>query len=443
MANRVIPRGHRYPEMMTDGRAEKNEVPDATSMRRFFVVWGGQAFSLLGSSLVQFALVWWITKTTGSAIFLAIAATAAIVPQIAVSPFAGALVDRWSRRKVMIAADAGVAAATGVLALLFYLGIAGVWEICVLLAVRASGAAFHWPAMQASTTLMVPEKHLSRIGGLNQALQGAGSIGGPPLGALLLELMSVSGVLAVDIVTAGIAISTLIFIKIPDPVRVSNGDARKTGIFSDIRECLQMIRRWPGLPTLLLIFMMINFIFAPADALLPLLVVDRFHGDVVEFASMQSAFGIGMLAGGLLLGAWGGFKSRMVTMLSSLCVAGVGIIAVGLVPPNAIVIAIAFVLVIGMMLSFTNGVTMALLQAKVPPEMQGRVFTIIGMICTAMMPVGLSLAGPVSEFVGVHTWYVISGVVIVAMSVVAASSRRIMNIETHSYEAVSKGECVD
>ncbi|UCE91473.1 MAG: MFS transporter [Methanobacteriota archaeon] len=413
----------------------QGDARDAASMKRFFVVWGGQAFSLLGSSLVQFALVWWITKTTGSATYLAVAATAAILPQIVVGPFAGALVDRWSRRRVMIAADAGVAAATGVLAILFYLDVAGVWEVCALLAVRASGAAFHWPAMQASTTLMVPERHLSRIGGLNQALHGAGTVGGPPLGALLLEVMSVSGVLAVDIVTAAIAISTLAAIRIPNPAR-ANGDSQgQTSILSDIRECLGLIRSWPGMPALLMMFMIMNFIFAPADALLPLLAVERFGGGVVEFASLQSTFGVGMLAGGLLLGAWGGFRSKIVTMLSALCVGGVGIAAIGMVPPDRIIIAIAFVLVIGVMLSVANGVSMALLQAKIPPEMQGRMFTMIGMVCTAMMPVGLSLAGPVAEVVGVHRWYVISGVVIALAAVTAALHPKIIGIENHSSAA--------
>ena len=439
MANHMIPHGHRYHDAMTISDKPQGDTRDAASMKRFFVVWGGQAFSLLGSNLVQFALVWWITKTTGSAVYLAIAAMAAIAPQIIVSPFAGALVDRWSRRKVMISADAGVAAATGVLAVLFYFNAAGVWEICALMAVRATGAAFHWPAMQASTTLMVPEKHLARIGGLNQALQGAGTVGGPPLGALLLEVMSVSGVLAVDIITAAIAISTLAVIRIPNPVRNGRGDGEDVSIVSDIRECFAFIKGWPGMLALLLIFMLMNFIFAPADALLPLLVVDRFGGGAVEFASMQSGFGVGMLIGGLLLGVWGGLKSRMMTMLSSLCIGGIGIAAVGLVPSNAIIATIALVVAVGATLSITNGVSMALLQAKVPPEMQGRMFTIIGMICMAMMPIGLSLAGPVADLIGVHTWFVISGLSITAVSAAATLHPKIMRIETHSHTVSGAG----
>lgn len=432
-----MPHGHRYDQPMATADEKQVDSRDATSMKRFFVVWSGQAFSLLGSNLVQFALVWWITKTTGSAVYLAIAAIAAIGPQILVSPFAGALVDRWSRRRVMICADAGVAAATGVLAALFYIDAAGVWEICLLMTVRATGAAFHWPAMQASTTLMVPEKHLARIGGLNQALLGAGTVGGPPLGALLLELTSVAGVLAVDIVTAAIAIGTLAVIKIPNPIKRPRSDPGGIGVLSDIKECFGLIRSWPGMLALLLMFMMMNFIFAPADALLPLLVVDRFGGGVVEFASMQSAFGIGMLAGGLLLGVWGGFSSKILTMMSALSIGGVCIAAVGLVPSGTIIIAISLVVVVGATLSITNGSSMALLQAKVPPEMQGRMFTIIGTICMAMTPLGLSLAGPVAEFVGVHTWYIVSGIAIALVSAAALLHPRIMNIESHSYAALA------
>jgi DHA3 family macrolide efflux protein-like MFS transporter len=158
-------------------------------MRPFLIVWLGQACSLLGSQLVQFALVWWLTKTTGSATTLALASLAALLPQILIGPLAGALVDRWSRRTIMIVADTAIALATLVLAALFWLDVAAVWNIYVLLLIRATGAAFHWPAMQASTTLMVPEKHLARVAGLNQTLAGVAGIFIPPCGALAIEVL--------------------------------------------------------------------------------------------------------------------------------------------------------------------------------------------------------------------------------------------------------------
>jgi MFS family permease len=159
------------------------------SMTPFFTVWTGQAVSLLGSQLVQFALVWWLTETTGSATVLAGATIVALLPQILFSPFAGALVDRWNRRAVMIVADTAIALATLLLAALFALGIVEVWHVFALTFIRSLGGAFHWPAMQASTTLMVPQKHFARVAGLNQTLFGATNVISPPVGALLLQVL--------------------------------------------------------------------------------------------------------------------------------------------------------------------------------------------------------------------------------------------------------------
>ena len=137
---------------------------------RFFTVWGGQAFSLFGSSLVQFALVWYLTKQTGSATVLATATLVAMLPQIVLGAFVGALVDRWNRRLIMIIADGGIALATVALIYLFLSGQVQIWHIYLILMIRSLGQAFHFPAMQASTSLMVPEKHLTRISGANQTL---------------------------------------------------------------------------------------------------------------------------------------------------------------------------------------------------------------------------------------------------------------------------------
>ena len=154
---------------------------------RFFTVWGGQAFSLFGSALVQFALVWYLTKQTGSATILATATLVAMLPQIVLGPFVGALVDRWNRRLIMILADGSIALATVVLIYLFASGRVQIWHIYLILMVRSLGQAFQFPAMQASTSLMVPEKQLTRISGANQTLQGVTNIVAPPTGALLLE----------------------------------------------------------------------------------------------------------------------------------------------------------------------------------------------------------------------------------------------------------------
>ncbi|MCI0521317.1 MAG: MFS transporter, partial [Chloroflexi bacterium] len=181
---------------------------------RFFTIWGGQALSLVGSALVQFALVWWLTVETGSATILASASLVALLPQIFLGPFVGALVDRWNRRRIMIVADSGIALATVALMILFALERAEVWMIFVLAFVRSLGGAFHHPAMTASTSLMVPKEQLTRVAGLNQTLQGVIGIFAPPLGALLISLFPTQAILAIDIGTALLAIVPLLFILI-------------------------------------------------------------------------------------------------------------------------------------------------------------------------------------------------------------------------------------
>jgi DHA3 family macrolide efflux protein-like MFS transporter len=176
--------------------------PDARTLASFLFLWVGQALSLLGSQAVQFALIWWLTTKTGSASILATAALIGLFPQVAFGPVIGALVDRWNRKRVMLVADTVVALASLALALLFFAGITRTHHVFLILFVRAVGGAFHWPAMLASTTLMVPKEHLTRIQGLNQSLQGGLTIVSAPLGALLLAWLAMGNILLVDVATA-------------------------------------------------------------------------------------------------------------------------------------------------------------------------------------------------------------------------------------------------
>ena len=187
--------------------------------RSFFTIWTGQAVSLLGSSLVQFALVWWITNTTGSATLLATATMVGMLPAVILGPFAGALVDRWNRKWVMMIADSGIALVSLWLAWMFLIGQAQIWQVFIVLALRSLGGAFHWPAMQASTSLMVPDKQLARIAGINQVLFGLMNIIAPPLGALLLALLPMGGILMIDVGTAAVAVLMLSVVFVPQPKR--------------------------------------------------------------------------------------------------------------------------------------------------------------------------------------------------------------------------------
>jgi len=398
---------------------------------RFFSIWTGQAFSLLGSALVQFALIWWLTKTTGSATVLATASLVGFVPQIILGPFAGALVDRWNRRWTMIVADGLIALATLALVGLFWTSAVEVWHIYILLFFRSAAGGFHWPAMQASTSLMVPKEQLSRVQGINQTLQGLLNIGSAPLGALLLSVLPMHSVLAIDIFTALLAILPLLLVTIPQPQRllVDIQSTEQPTYWQDLRAGFRYVWSWPGLVMILGMATVINLLSAPAIALLPLLVTKHFGGEAIQLAGLESAFGIGMLTGGLILSVWGGFRRRVMTSMLGLMFLGVGMIGVGMAPASLFLLAVGMMFVIGVGSPITNGPLFAVVQDVVAPEMQGRVLGLIGSMAAAMTPVGLVIAGPLSDWLGVQSWFIIGGISTFLMGVSGFFIPAIMNLE--------------
>jgi DHA3 family macrolide efflux protein-like MFS transporter len=411
---------------MINNSAIATESKPSQSMRPFFIIWTGQAVSLLGSRLVQFALVWWLTEMTGSATMLALASMMAVLPQIFVNPFAGALVDRLNRRRVMMVADGTIALATVGLAVLYALDVVQVWHVFVLMFIRAAVGAFHWPAMQASTTLMVPEKHLSRVAGMNQSLQGFAGIVVPPLGALILALLPIQGVLAIDVTTALLAITTLFFIPIPQPADA--GPARST-VLADMREGLRFVWGWTGMMILMVIAAVFNMLLHAAFSMLPLMVTLHFGGGALELGWLQSAGGIGMIFGGITLSVWGGFKRRIVTAMPAGALMGIGLTVLGLTPASAFPLAVGAQFFIGFMSTMANASLAAILQATVPPEIQGRVFTLLFSVAAAMSPLGLAVAGPVADRLGVQSWFLIAGAVMFVLSLGALFIPAILRIE--------------
>jgi DHA3 family macrolide efflux protein-like MFS transporter len=397
----------------------------------FLTIWVGQAFSLIGSGLVQFALVWWLTTTTGSATVLATATLAAILPGVLLGPFAGALVDRWNRRVVMIVADGFIALATLGLVVLYSVGAMQVWHVYVIMALRALGGAFHWPAMQASTSLMVPAEHLARVQGLNQTIQGALNIVAPPLGALLLGVLPLHGIMLIDVATAMLAIVPLLFVHVPQPKRNEAAQARGglALVLSDVRQGFRYIWSWPGMMLLGAIAAVLNFLFNPAFSLMPILVTQHFHGQALQLAWMESAWSVGLVMGGLTLSVWGGFRRKMLTSLTGLVLQGIGTLLIGLAPSSAFGLALGSMFVTGFMNVLVNGPIFAMLQAKVAPEMQGRVFMLVGSVAGIMSPLGMAIAGPVSDALGVRFWFVLAGAVCVLMAVTAYFIPALMHLD--------------
>jgi DHA3 family macrolide efflux protein-like MFS transporter len=277
---------------------------------------------------------------------------------------------------------------------------------------------------------MVPERHLARVAGLNQALPALGTIVAPPLGALLLEVLPLQSILAIDVGTALLAITPLFFVHVPQPDRVAAAEgASRPSMVADLREALHFLRGWPGLLMVVVIGALVNLLIFPAISLQPLLVTEHFGGDALHLAWMQSTFGLGMVAGGITLGAWGGFKRRALTGLLALALNGVGLVVVGLTPAGAFPLALGGMFLAWFMNPIANGALFALLQTIVPADMQGRVFTLLQSATGAMVPLGLAIAGPLADVVGVRIWFLAAGLAMAVMGVGALFVPAIMRVE--------------
>ena len=411
---------------------------DTTNWKKtFFPFWIGQAFSLFGSMLVQFALVWWLTKKTGSATILATATAFAILPEIFVSPFAGAIVDRFNRKTLIIISDAAIAIATVILAILFYFNMVEIWHVFLMMFLRAVGGAFHYPAEQSSISLMVPEKHLAKIAGLNQALRGAINIIAPPLGALLLDTINVQGTLSIDFITAVMAIAIILFIKIPQPEQKNNQESISFKmLIADIKGGLIYILKWKGLVSLILLAMIIKFALSPAFSLIPLLVNKHFLGDAIQYGLVESVSGIGFVIGGILLSVWGGFKKKIHTIWLGIILIGFSFLWISALRTNQFSFLIPAIFMLGFMIPMVDGSFMAILQSKVAPEFQGRVLSMTGSLLWLTTPLGLGFAGPVSDRMGIQIWYLLAGLLCVLASFSIFFLPVLKNIEENNNHSV-------
>ena len=396
--------------------------------KTFFTIWGGQAISILGSQLVQFALIWHLTIKTGSATVLATASLAGMLPNVILGPFIGTLVDRSNRRRIMLSADSIVALATLLLVVLFTLDVVEVWHIYAALFIRSLASTFHGNAMNASTSLMVPVEQLTRIQGFNQLLNGGLNIVAAPLGALLLDVLPMQGILSIDVITALFAILPLAFIHVPQPER-NAADAEKTTVWTDFKSGLRYMISWPGLLIVGLMTVGINFTIIPAFSLLPLMVKDYFGGSAIHLSWVESAMGAGMIFGGVLLGIWGGFSRKVFTSMVGLLGIGTGTLILALAPSSAIFLAVGGALLVGFMLPITNGPLLALIQSTVEPDMQARVFSLLSSVGTGIAPLGLMIAGPVADRVGIQAWFLLGGILCIFMAVVGLFIPAVMNMD--------------
>jgi len=364
------------------------------TFRSYLFFWSGQLVSLLGSSIAQFVIIWWITLETGSALYLSIAAFLGLVPMIILTPFAGVLVDRWSRKALIGIADFLQALVTVVLIFLFWLGSVSIWQVLVLLTVRGIFQAFHSPAVSAIVPLMVPKAKLSRINGLNYLFTGAVTLIGPVVAALLLTFWKISQILWIDAITFMVAVIPLLLITIPSVRKIQD----KSSFKKDLGEGLAFIKNGRGFLPLLILATVLNFLLTPLSTLLPYYVKFDHFGEVSDLAIVMAFFQGGILAGGLLMSVMKGFKKKMVAIMSSVYIIFLGYGLVALTPTGVFWFMAIGGLIMAFCVPIANVSIQTIIQTVVPMKMQGRVNSVTMALASAATPVGMILSGVIVEF---------------------------------------------
>lgn len=364
-----------------------------SGMRTFFIIWSGQLVSTIGSALTGFALGVWIYQETGSVTLFAMNMLAFAVPNLLVSPFAGALVDRWDRRWVMIMSDTGAGLATLAIAILYMTDNLQVWNIILATAVNSAFSTFQWPAYSAVTTLLVPKEQLGRAGGMVQIGEAISNLVAPAAAGALYVTTGLIGVIAIDFATYLFAVLTLLLVRVPSPERSAAGEEGKGSIWKEAIYGWTYISARAGLLGLLFIFAATNFFSSLIMPLITPLILDLTSADMLGY--LFSIVGLGMLVGTLVMSAWGGPKRRIHGVLGFLMLSGLFTSLLGVSPLISVLAAAGFLLMLT--LPIINGSSQAIWQSKVAPDVQGRVFSVRRMIAWSTMPLAYLIAGPLAD----------------------------------------------
>lgn len=394
--------------------------------KKFALIWIGQTFSILTSSVAQFAFVLWIGLETGSAKVLAYATIAGLLPQIILGPFAGVFVDRWNKKLTMIASDSFVAICSAIIALLFYLDLLELWSIYLLLSLRSIGGAFHSPAMKSAVPLLAPKEQLIRIAGVNEVIQSIALISGPALGAFLLLNYNMSVVMLLDVVGAFIACVALCFVKIP---KANKSTESAKSVYSDMIKGTTVILKNKPMSWLLFSEIIARFFILPVVAVTPLMTLNYYKGTPYQVSLVEILFGVGLLVGG-------GFLALLNQRFRKISLAIVGYIALGIVllicgalSPNLFTIYAILTIVQGIAVPLYEGSITALIQTQFETQYLGRIFGLIGSICQIPAIIGLLFTAELADQLGVENVYIAGGIALCFCAILICCIPSVRNIE--------------
>jgi MFS family permease len=376
--------------------AEAPPAPfDLAGFKTFGLLWVGQMVSMIGSGLTRFALGVWVYQRTGSVTQFAVVTMCASLPALALSPLAGALIDRWDRRRVMIANNMGASLGTLAFVALLWHGAERIWHVYVIVVWGSLISAFELPTLIAVTSLLVPRRHLGRANGMLQFGQAVTGVVAPLAGGLMLVSIGLAGVVLVDFATFAFALAVLGLVRFPRPKVSAEGLESRGSLWREAAMGWSFIHRRAGLWGLLLYFAMLNLVLAIVTVLVTPMVLSFATAEVL--GRVLASAGTGLVLGSVLMTVTGGPRRRIRGVLASGLVFGAAMAAVGLRPSAPLIAGGLFVMMLAA--PFVNGCSQAIWQSKVPPDIQGRVFAVRRMIGQFTAPIGYLAAGPLADFV--------------------------------------------
>lgn len=398
---------------------------------KFIAVATGQMMSLIGSSAVQFALIWWITAETGSAVMLGLAGVINFLPAMLLSPYAGIVADRFHRKYICIIADIGIGIAALIFAVLLYFFDLPVWTALVILFVRSIGVTFHQPAIKAMIPQFVPEESLVQVNGWNQLMSSGSLLLGPALGAVLYAAFTMPVILLTDLICALVASGLLATLTIEKVPRKDDGEKRNS--FRELKEGILVYREDRLLGTMVLIETACMIFYSPTVTLYPLMTGEHFMGTAWHASAVEIATAVGMMASATLFGSV--LKVKRLLLSSYIGLLGLGVIPLlcGLLPPTLSAWPIFALLCafVGIFFNVHGVPLVSYMQSTIAPEKMGRAFSLSAVLGSLTMPVGTIFAAPIAEAIGVANWFRIAGIAITVISLIGiALHQRLENQQT-------------
>lgn len=383
-------------------------------LKNIILFLSSQTISLFGSSLVQYAIMWHITLTTESGLMMTLYIICGFIPTFLLSPVAGVWADRYNRKMLIMIADGLIAFATLILAILFLMGYDAIWLLFVMAAIRAFGTGIQTPAVGAILPQIVPKDKLTKVNGANGSIQAIIMFVSPMVSAALLAMASIEIIFFIDVITAVIAIVTLLaFLKIS--IHEKATEKQTTSYFSDFKQGLQYVNNHAFLKKFFLFFAVFFVLMAPAAFLTPLQVTRTFGDDVWRLTAIEIAFSIGMMIGGGIIASWGGFPNKVKTIAFASLIMGACTFALGMTP--MFWIYLIFMAIFGVAMPIFNTPTTVLLQEKIEEDYLGRVFGVIGMISTSMMPIGMLIFGPIADIIKIEWLLIGTGALVIILTI--------------------------